>query len=191
GGESEAGGERRGTEPGDAGDEEEGAVEEGEAVLSRPAEDLVPGDGAAVRAADAELVEGREDADAADEGAGVVGELAAQEGVERALLRGGDGVVAGALARVVAGSPPSGAPGSGIAGREPAGEEASVDGALWGVECLGDLGEGLAGLVAAGGIGEVPGHGGRDSPPGGGGGGDAPRGPRGRDRSRGPPRGAW
>src|SRR5262249_56978662 len=99
-----------------------------------------------------------EDAVATEEGEFAVRELAAQELVDCALLLGGDGVVASAFARVVAVSPPSGAPGSGLAGWQPAGAEAPVDGALWGVECLGDVRQGLAGLVAADGSGGGPGH---------------------------------
>jgi hypothetical protein len=99
-----------------------------------------------------------EDAVAADEGVLALGQLGAEEVVDRALLLGREGGVTGAFASVVAGALPAGAPGSGLAGRESAGEEAPVDGGLWGVERLGDVGEGLAGFVAADGIGEVPGH---------------------------------
>jgi len=157
-GEGEGGGQRRSPDSGGARDVEEGPMEQGEAVVSGPAEHLVPGDAAAIRTAEAEGVEPGEDAVAPDEGEVAVGELAAEELVDGALLLGSDGGVVSALARVVASAARSGAPGSGLAGREPSGEEAPVDGALGGVECLGDLGDGLAGFLAAGGIGEVPGH---------------------------------
>jgi hypothetical protein len=134
-------------------------VKEREAVVSGPAENLVPGDGAAVRTAEAEGVEPGEDAVATDERELLVGELRVEEIIDRALLLGGKSAMAGAFASVVAGPMPAGAPGSGLPGGESAGEEASVDGGLWGVECLGDVREGLAGFVAADGISEIPAHG--------------------------------
>jgi len=95
-------------------------------VVPGPAEDHGPGDGAAVRTAEAEGVDPGEDAVAADEGEFALGALGAEEVVDRALLLGGEGGVAGAFASVVAGAPPAGAPRSGLAGREAA-EEAPVD----------------------------------------------------------------
>jgi hypothetical protein len=69
------------------------------------------------------------------------------------------GRLADAFPSDFAGPAPAGPPRSGLAGREAAGEETAVDGGRWGIEGLGDLSEGLAGFIAADGIGEVPRHG--------------------------------
>jgi hypothetical protein len=106
-------------------------------------------------------VEPGEDAVAADEGMLVLGELGAEELIERALLLGGERVVAGAFAGVVPSALSADAPGLSFAGRKSSGEEASVDRGRWSLECLGDLGDRFPGFVAADGIGEVPGHGAR------------------------------
>jgi hypothetical protein len=94
-------------------------VKEREAVVSGPAENLVPGDGAAVRTAEAEGVEPGEDAVATDERELLVGELRVEEIIDRALLLGGKSAMAGAFASVVAGPMPAGAPGSGLPGGSP------------------------------------------------------------------------
>ena len=99
-------------------------MEQGESVVPSPPEELVPGEGAAIGTAEAEGMEPGEDAVTADEGELALGELGAEELVDRALLLGGEGVMAGAFARVVAGAAPSGAPGLARLTRwEAAGEE--------------------------------------------------------------------
>ena len=63
-----------------------------------------------------------EDAGAAEEGEFAVGQLGAEEVIDRALRLGGEGGMTGAFARVVAGAMPAGAPGSPVSrgGRPPA-----------------------------------------------------------------------
>jgi hypothetical protein len=85
-------------------------------VSPAPAENLTTGEGAAVGPRELESpVQEREDGVPADEGEFAVWELAAEELVDCALLLGGDRIVAGTFARVVAGPTPPGAPGSGLA----------------------------------------------------------------------------
>lgn len=76
----------------------EGAEEEGEVVGVVPAADDAPGEGAAVMAAEPEVVEVGEDGILADEDAFFVGEGGDEERVERAEALRSDQGVAGAFA---------------------------------------------------------------------------------------------
>jgi hypothetical protein len=124
-----------------------------------PPEDLAARERAAVGACELKIpVQEAQDPVPADEGSFMLGEFCDQDLVECTLAGGRNDGVAGAFAGVVAGATTAGAPRSALAEWEATSEKAPVHGGLWGLKCLSDLGEGLAGFVAAGGLGEVPGH---------------------------------